>query len=120
MSDPVQALFQVGLLRSTAFPPNSRYHSTDTATHSRADGTVVVYLRRRIVPPPERFALIRQYTVREGDRLDRVAAKEIGDPELFWLICDANGAIRPNELMDTVGRRIRITLPEGVPGPGQG
>ena len=33
-----------------------------------------------------------------------------------WRICDANGALRPEELTELIGRRLRITLPEGVPG----
>ena len=31
-------------------------------------------------------------------------------------LCDANGAMRPDELTETIGRRLRITLPEGIPG----
>ena len=31
------------------------------------------------------------------DRLDVMAAQYLGDPELFWRICDANGAMRPEE-----------------------
>ena len=42
-----------------------------------------------------------------------IAAKYLGDPEQFWRICDANGAVRPDEL-EMVGRRLRITLPEGL------
>ena len=56
------------------------------------------------------------HTVVQGDRLDNIAAQYLGDPEKFWLICDANVAMRPEELTDTIGRRIRITLPAGVQG----
>jgi hypothetical protein len=35
---------------------------------------------------------------------------------LSWRLCDANGAMRPDELTETPGRRLRITLPEGIPG----
>jgi hypothetical protein len=52
----------------------------------------------------------------QGDRLDNIAALYLGDPEQFWRICDANAAMRPNELTETIGRRLRITLPEGIPG----
>ena len=38
------------------------------------------------------------------------------DPEQFWRLCDANAAMRPDELTESVGRRLRITLPEGIPG----
>ena len=53
----------------------------------------------------------------QGDRLDNITAKYLGDPEQFWRMCDANGAIRPDELTETIGNTIRITLPQGIPGP---
>ena len=62
------------------------------------------------------FALLLEHTVTEGDRLDNIAARYLGDPEQFWRICDANGVMRPDELTETVGRRLRITMPEGIPG----
>ena len=98
-----------------ALPPNSRYHDVETAQLTRPDGRTIVYLRRRFVPPPERFALVLEHTVVEGDRLDNLAAKYLGDPEQFWRICDANGAINPDELTENVGSKLRITLPEGIP-----
>ena len=116
MNDPVQALFQARALKTTLFPPTSRYHGIDTATWTTADGRTVVYLRRRFVPPPERFALLQEHTVSQGDRLDNLAAQYLGDPEQFWRLCDANAAMHPEELTDTVGRTLRITLPEGLPG----
>jgi len=98
------------------FAITSRYYGIGTAELKKADGTNIVYLRRRFVPSPEVFVLLLEHSVAQGDRLDNIAARYIGDPEQFWRICDANGAIRPEELTDTVGRRLRITLPEGVPG----
>jgi hypothetical protein len=70
------------------------------------------------VPAPERFALLTEHVVAQGERLDNITAEHLGDPEQFWRICDANGALRPAELTEELGRRLRITLPEGVPGPG--
>lgn len=98
------------------FPLTSRYYGIATNTLTAADGRTVAYLRRRFVPPPERFALLQEHTVVESDRLDNLTAQYLGDPEHFWRICDANAAIRPEELTETVGRRLRITLPEGIPG----
>jgi hypothetical protein len=98
------------------FGPNSRYYLTPTARLVREDGTEVVYLRRRFVPSPERFALLEEHVVSDGDRLDLIAHQYLGDPEQFWRICDANGAMRPEELIEETGRRLRITLPEGIPG----
>ena len=98
------------------FAITSRYHSIQTAELETTDGRRIVYLRRRFVPSPAVFALLLEHTVTEGDRLDNIAARYLGDPEQFWRICDANGVIRPDELTETVGRRLRITMPEGVPG----
>lgn len=98
------------------FPPNSRYHATPIARLLGPDGREVAYLRRRFVPAPDEFALLREHLIVQGDRLDVLAARHIGDAELFWRLCDANGAMRPDELTEVVGRRLRITLPAGVPG----
>ena len=98
------------------FPPTSRYALTPAVTFERADGTMVAYLKRRFVPPPESFALLQWHRVVQGERLDNIAAKYLGDPEQFWRLCDANRALRPEELTDTLGKKLRITLPEGIPG----
>ena len=97
------------------FPINSRYYGIATVTVETQDGKQIVFLRRRFVPPPERFDLLTEHTVSEGERLDNITALYLGDPEQFWRVCDANGVIRPEELTETVGRKIRITLPEGIP-----
>ena len=99
------------------FPPTSRYHGIPIATLARDDGTVVPYLRRRFLPPMERFVLLHEHRVSEGERPDHVAARELGDPEVFWRLCDANGSMHPDELTDSVGEVVRITLPDGVPPP---
>ncbi|MGH8905004.1 MAG: LysM domain-containing protein [Egibacteraceae bacterium] len=102
------------------FSPTSRYAAVETAELETSPGRVVKYLRRRFVPPPERFALLQEHVVVDGDRLDNVTAKYLGDPEQFWRVADANGAMRPDELTETPGRRLRITLPEGIPGAPDG
>lgn len=99
------------------FPPTSRYYGIETTTMKTSAGETVVYLRRRFLPSPDRFALLLEHAVVEDERLDNIAAKYIGDPEAFWQIADANAAMRPEELTETIGRRLRITLPEGIPGP---
>lgn len=117
MTDPLaqlQALLQGGDASLNLFPPNSRYHGIPTTTMPASDGRTIAYVRRRFVPSPERFATLQEHSVAQGDRLDNLAAHYLGDPEQFWRICDANAAIRPEELTETMGRRIRITLPEGM------
>ena len=115
MSDPLQALL-AGPAKPALFPPNSRYSGLDPGTVTTATGQTIVYVRRRFVPPPERFALVQEHVVVEGDRLDNLAAKYVGDPERFWQLADANAALRPEELTEKLGYRVRITLPEGIPG----
>src|SRR5262245_29978113 len=97
-------------------PPASRYYNIGTATVKTPDGRTFVYLKRRFVPPPDRFSLLQEHLVVQGDRLDNITARYLGDPEQFWRVCDANGAMRPEELAEEIGRRLRITLPEGIPG----
>lgn len=98
------------------FPPTSRYFSVETTTLEERDGKVMVYLKRRFVPQPERFALLQEHVVRQGERLDNITAQYLDDPQQFWRVCDANRAMRPDELTETIGRWLRITLPEGIPG----
>lgn len=54
-----------------------------------------VILQRTIVPPTD-------YTVHRivyGDRLDLLAARAYGDPELWWRIADANPSLAfPDDL----------------------
>ncbi|TYB39994.1 LysM domain-containing protein [Micromonospora sp. AP08] len=98
------------------FPQNSRYHVTPVATLVDSDGNPVRYLRRRFLPDPAALVQFAQHRVAPGDRLDLIATEALQDPELFWRICDANRCLHPDELTAVVGRRLRITLPEGLPG----
>lgn len=102
-------------MANDTFGPTSRYALVDTATLELPGGKTVVYLRRRFLPPPERLALLLEHVVTAGERLDHITAAHLGDPEQFWRICDANRAMRPDDLT-AVGRRLRITLPDGIPG----
>jgi len=103
-------------MSTTPFDPSSRYYGIDTATYEAADGRKIVYVRRRFVPQPETLALIREYLVNASDRLDNVAAQQYGDPTQAWQLCDANTAFDPADLTATPGRRLRVTLPYGIPG----
>ena len=98
------------------FSPTSRYYLIETTTMTLPDETVIRYLRRRLLPALDRFTLLQEHVVTQGDRLDNITARYLADPEQFWRVCDANTAMRPDALTETVGRRIRITLPEGIPG----
>lgn len=116
MNDPLKALLDAGVLNTSSFPPNSRYHGVAVATLKQKKQEPIAYLKRRFVPPPENFSVMQEHTLVQGDRLDNLAAHYLGDAELYWRLCDANRAVRPDELTATPGTTLAITLPEGIPG----
>jgi hypothetical protein len=118
VKSPLQSLIQMGVVPPVTFPTDSRYYGSATLTYMTPTGQAITYLAPRIVPQPgsPNFATVAQHVVRQGDRLDLIAAKYLGDPLIFWLICDANGAINPFELIETPGTVLNITTPQGVPG----
>ncbi|PWT99393.1 MAG: hypothetical protein C5B51_27280 [Terriglobia bacterium] len=103
-------------LQNTLFAANSRYYQLATRTIELVRGKPAVYLERRFLPPSSSFQVLQRHTVIQGERLDNIAAQFLGDPTLFWRICDANNAMRPETLTETPGRTLDITLPQGITG----
>lgn len=97
------------------FEPNSRYYGLNvkTLTRAGADGQPheVRYVERRLVPPPDAQPAVAEHAVIQGERLDQITAKYLGDPTQFWRVADANTAMLPEELTDEAGRHIVIPLP---------
>lgn len=94
------------------FEPTSRYYGIETVKMTVGDGErVISYKRRRIIPPSKALVTLVEHTVTQGDRLDNLAARYLGDPEQFWRICDANNVLRPEELTEETGHTIEIGLP---------
>lgn len=107
--------------------PGSRYPSPgETAGFSRhvaPDGRVIVYRRRRFLPPGETIPTVAHVVVIAGERLDRLAYRSFGDAEQAWRIADANNAMRPQALVAEPGRQLAIPLPQadaGWPDPDVG
>ena len=98
------------------FPLSSRYRDVAIASLENSKEETIIYLRRRFLPKAENFFVVQEHTVKEGDRLDNITHQYLGDPERFWQICDANDTLIPNELTENAGNKIKITLPEGIPG----
>lgn len=97
------------------FEPTSRYDPIETATLVTPDGRRVAYKRRRFLPQGAAMPLLVELPVVEGDRLDTIAARTLGDPEQFWRVCDANNAMRPADLLAQPGARLRIAVPQAEP-----
>jgi hypothetical protein len=97
------------------FDRSSRYAAVETVTMNvpGEDGAPreIAYKRRRFVPPSEGTNTLVEHTAVQGDRLDNLTARYLGDPTEFWRVCDANSALRPDELVDEIGRAVRIALP---------
>ncbi len=94
------------------FDQNSRYHEIPIHTITDRDGREIAYVGRRFPPKGDPARILSEVLVAEGDRLDMIAARALGDPLAFWRICDANHALDPFELTDEPGRRLRIPVPE--------
>jgi len=119
--DPLQALLAAGAVPSVSFPPTSRYGSVGIAFHSPQvmpgeEAIPVAYLRRRLVPRPERFGLRYLHSCEEGDRRDLLAATHLGDAALWWQLADANGILDPATMAEPVGRMLRVTGQADIPG----
>lgn len=94
------------------FEPTSRYCSIENATYTSPDGRTHVYKRRRLLPPGESLPLLAEVSTAQGERLDNIAARLLGDPCQFWRICDANDAMDPLELTREPGTRLRVPVPQ--------
>lgn len=97
------------------FSVTSRYATIATSTFTLADGRAVTYLQRRFLPDSETLTTLTEHLVTQGERLDNITARYLGDPEQFWRVCDANVVMQPATLTDDahIGQRIRIPLPQG-------
>jgi hypothetical protein len=94
------------------FPRTSRYYGVETAKYVTAEGKEIVYLRRRFLPDLSSMTVFTRHTVTQGERLDNVTARYLGDPEQFWRICDGNNAKRPDDLTKEIGSTILIPIPK--------
>ncbi len=96
------------------FDTNSRYAVLEDAIYTYPDGRQVTYKCRRFLPQGEKIPEMNKVRIGIGDRLDTIAARTLGDPELFWHICDANNCLNPFDLTaDTeIGGTLRVPIPQ--------
>jgi hypothetical protein len=112
----LQQLINAGAVSQQSYAPDSRYYGLPLLSLTNPAGVQVSYVSRRFIPPPQDFSLLQLYRVKQGDRADTIAGAILGDPLLYWQICDANLATEPDDVVAEPGSFINITLPQGVPG----
>jgi hypothetical protein len=93
------------------FDEKSRYKDLPLATYADADGRERRYVTRRFLPQPESLRTLVMVTVTDTDRLDLIAHARLGEATASWRVGDANAAMDPDDLLQPVGRRLRVPSP---------
>jgi hypothetical protein len=92
------------------FFKGSRYQNVGTDSIVTERGVTVRFKKVRFIPDtPARLGVV----VQQGERLDNIAERVYDDPERFWRICDANGALWPADLTAEAGVTILVPPAEG-------
>jgi len=94
------------------FDHMSRYYNIPIATLTLPSGRTISYVGRRFLPRGEDLPLLAEVAVVQGERIDMVANRTLGDPLAYWRICDANNAMNPQTLTEEPGELLRIPLPQ--------
>jgi nucleoid-associated protein YgaU len=115
MSDMLTALLTAGALPQSGFGTSSRYYGVPILELESADGSTLRYVGRRFIPQVELFTSLISHRVQQGDRIDVLAARYLGDPLLYWRIADANLAVRPSDPL-IAGKVIKIPGAARLPG----
>ena len=93
-------------------PTTSRYAKLATRVHTADDGSETPYVERRLLPDPESAPLLAEAVVADGERLDQVAGRTLGDSTQWWRIADASRAMDPTELVEEPGETLRVPVPQ--------
>jgi hypothetical protein len=90
------------------FEPESRYADAPTyrVVDARGREVAVVETPRRRAPGPP----LGTHLMRQGQRVDHLAAHYLGDPAGFWRICDHADVMLPDALREAP--EIDIPRPE--------
>jgi hypothetical protein len=91
--------------------PNSRYYGLTIRERTNAAGVTENFVARRIIPATERYRALDRHRADGDERIENLSADYLGDPELYWRICDANGDEDPGLATQPISRLITIPLP---------
>jgi nucleoid-associated protein YgaU len=87
------------------FFKGSRYEDVEDGELKDSTGREIRFKKIRFIPKTKGQVV---HTVNEGERLDHIANQYYRNPERFWRICDANEAMKPEELVEEPGKKIVI------------
>lgn len=90
------------------FTKTSRYYGLKNLVHESPSGREVVYKERRLIQgePPIRGRVPKG----QSERLDLLAARHLGNAELYWRLLDVNRALDPAELEHASG--VTVAVPD--------
>ena len=87
------------------FDSKSRYAKAETYVVTDARGRQVQVVS---TPPPPEQLLLGIHLLKQGERLDLLAAKYLNDPAGYWRIAEQNDVMLPEAL--TEAREIEIPI----------
>lgn len=93
--------------------PDSRYFYLPQRSTVGAEGEEQFFLARRIIPQADSYGIAQTVRADKDSRIDWLAAQAIGNPLLYWQICDANGLTEPATALQPDGKTIGIPIPRG-------
>ncbi len=79
------------------FDKKSRYAESKTYTVTDHRGRTVTVV---VVPERTEEVSIGSHILKQGQRIDHLAAKYIEDPAGYWRICELNGQMLPEALTE--------------------
>jgi hypothetical protein len=84
-----------------------RYSGLARLVYTTSDGRQIPYLSRRLLPPMAAPGTTAGHVVVVGERIDTIAAVELGDATQSWRLADVNPTIFPTDLA-TPGRVVAV------------
>ena len=121
MTDPIQALqamLQAGGSNDAAVPAQQPLLTASTrpslTTRRRHDDRLSAAPLR--AARRSEFALLQEHVVMQGDRLDNIAAQVSGRSGAVLAAVRRQRRDAPGRIDRNDRRRLRITLPQGIPG----
>ena len=92
--------------------PTSRYSASAKLEQVTRSGRRVLYLERRFLPPVDAIPAQLEVPVINSyvGRLDRIASEMLGDPRLYWRICDCCGDMNPFEVAEVEDRILKVSV----------